>query len=73
MLNPLKWKVEHLAGLLVATLAGAVLGIAFGFTRMHGWTLAAWISADPTDALTWAVLGAVPVGAAVYCYRVFSN
>jgi hypothetical protein len=74
MLNPLEWKAEHRAGLLAATGAGAALGIAFGYTRLRsGWLIAAWIENRPEDVLIWALVGAVVVGACVYCYRMFSN
>ena len=74
MLNPLEWKPEHRAGLLVATGAGAALGVAFGYTRLRaGWFIGAWIESRPEDVLIWALVGAIVVGAAVYCYRVFSN
>jgi len=73
MLNPLKWKPEHRAGLLVATAAGAALGVAVGFSRLRGWRFMDWVGYEPSEALFWALVGAIVVGAAVYCYRVFSN
>ena len=63
MINPLRWKYEHQVGLLVATLAGAVLGIITGGSLEHGWLL----------MLIWALIGAVVVGGLVYCLRVFSQ
>jgi hypothetical protein len=74
MINPLKWKPEHRAGLLVATAAGAAVGVAFGYTRLrYGWSVTEWIKERPGDILLWALVGAVVVGAAVYCYRIFST
>jgi len=35
MLNPLKRKPEHRAGLLVASAAGAAIGNAIGFARLN--------------------------------------
>ena len=60
MLNPLKWKYEDRVGLLVATLAGAALGIiAGGLVGQHGWL----------NMLIWGLIGAFVVGAWVYWYR----
>jgi hypothetical protein len=74
MLNPLEWKPEHRAGLFVAMVAGAALGIGFGYSRLHvGWYLTAWIENRPEDIFFWALLGAIVTGAAIYCCRVFSN
>jgi hypothetical protein len=75
MLNPLKWKAEHRAGLLVASVAGAAVGIAIGFSmRFRGaGTFTYWLEDNPDTALFWALVGAIVVGAAIYCYRVFSN
>jgi hypothetical protein len=73
ILNPLKWKPEHRVGLLVASAAGAALGVAIGFARMRGWQFINWVEYEPGDALFWALIGAIVVGAAVYCYRVFSS
>ena len=62
MLNPLKWKYEDQVGLLVATLAGAGLGIiAGGLLVQHGWF----------NMLIWGLIGAVILGAWVYWYRAF--
>lgn len=74
MLNPLKWKPEHRAGLLVASGAGAAVGIAIGFSmRFRGaGTFTSWIEYNADSALFWALVGAIVVGAAVYCYQVFS-
>jgi uncharacterized membrane protein YeaQ/YmgE (transglycosylase-associated protein family) len=59
MINPLKWKYEDQVGLLVATLAGAVLGIITGGSLEHGWF----------NMLIWALIGAVVVGGWVYWLR----
>ena len=61
MINPLKWKYEDRVGLLVAAIVGAVLGIATGYSLEHGWF----------NILIWALIGAVVVSGAVYCYRAF--
>jgi hypothetical protein len=47
--------------LLIAALVGAVLGIVTGVLLEHGWV----------NILIWALIGAVVVSAAVYCYRAF--
>ena len=47
--------------LLIAALVGAVLGIVTGYLLEHGWF----------NILIWALIGAVVVSGAVYCYRVF--
>jgi uncharacterized membrane protein YeaQ/YmgE (transglycosylase-associated protein family) len=60
MLNPLKWKYEDQVGLIVATAFGALLGFVNGYAPGHEW-----------HNLLWAVIGAVVVGGAVYCYRAF--
>jgi TPR repeat protein len=73
MLNPLEWKPEHRAGLSVATGAGAALGVAVGFAtsglQRSGFTY--WLAHDSDDAFMWACIGALVVGAAIYCYRMF--
>ena len=75
MLNPLKWKPEHRAGLLVACMAGAAVGVAVGFSMRYrgAGTFASWVEYDASSAIFWAIVGAIVVGAAIYCYRVFSN
>jgi hypothetical protein len=47
--------------LLVAALAGAALGIVTGYSLGH----------ERLGILTWALIGAVVVSGAVYCYRIF--
>ena len=47
--------------LLVAAVTGAVLGIVTGYALGHEWL----------GILIWALIGAVVVGGAVYCYRAF--
>jgi uncharacterized membrane protein YeaQ/YmgE (transglycosylase-associated protein family) len=61
MSNPLKWEYGDRAGLRVAAMAGAVLGIVTGYSLEKGWFL----------MLIWGLIGAVVVSGAVYCYRVF--
>jgi hypothetical protein len=58
MLNPLKWKHEDQARLLFAAAFGALLGLTNG-------------SGDVWFKLLWALVGAVVVGGAFYCYRAF--
>jgi hypothetical protein len=60
MLNPLRWKYQDQVGLSVATAFGALLGLANGYAPGHEWF-----------NLLWALVGAVIVGGAVYCYRAF--
>jgi uncharacterized membrane protein (Fun14 family) len=60
MPNPLKWKYEDPVALLVAAGFGALLGFVNGYAPGHEWL-----------NLLWAVIGAVVVAGAVYCYRVF--
>ena len=49
------------AKLQVAAVVGAVLGIITGYMLGHGWVL----------TIIWALIGAVVVSGAVYCYRAF--
>jgi uncharacterized membrane protein YeaQ/YmgE (transglycosylase-associated protein family) len=60
MNNTFKWKYEGRVTLLVAALAGAALGIVTGYSLGHGWF----------NILIWALIGAVVVSGAVYCYRI---
>jgi len=60
MLNPLKWKYQDQAVLIIASAFGALLALANGYSPGHEWS----------NAL-WALIGAVLVGGAVYCYRAF--
>jgi CDP-diglyceride synthetase len=60
MLNPLKWKYEDQVGLITATAFGATFGLASSYSPGQGWF----------NAL-WALIGAVVVGGAFYCYRAF--
>jgi hypothetical protein len=47
--------------LLTAALIGAGLGILTGYSRGHEWF----------GVLIWALIGAVVLSGAVYCYRIF--
>jgi hypothetical protein len=51
----------HPIELLVAAAIGAVLGIVTGYALGHEWL----------GILIWALIGAVVVSGAVYCYRFF--
>ena len=48
-------------GLLIAALVGAALGIVTGYLLEHGWF----------NILIWALIGAVIVSGAAYCFRAF--
>jgi hypothetical protein len=52
---------EDRIGLLVATLAGAVLGIITGGALEYGWV----------NVLIWALIGALVLGGWVYWHRAF--
>jgi len=56
--NPRKWEYADRAQLLIAVAFGAMLGFTDSYS--HGWF-----------NLLWALVGAVVVGAAFYCYRAF--
>ena len=59
-LNPLKWKYEDQVGLITATAFGATFGLASGYSPGQG-----------LFNVLWALIGAVVVGGAFYCYRAF--
>jgi hypothetical protein len=59
MLNPLKWRYQDQAELIIATLAGAGFGIVIGYRSENGWL----------GTLIWALIGAVVVGGAFYFGR----
>ena len=61
MLNPLKWKYQDQAGLLVSTIAGAGFGIVIAYQSGNGWL----------GTFIWALTGAVILGGAFYFNRVF--
>ena len=58
MLDPRKWEYVDRARLLIAAAFGAMLGFTNGYSQ--GWF-----------NLLWALVGAVVVGGAFYCYRAF--
>ena len=60
MNNPLKWRYEAQAGLLVSTIAGAGFGIVISYRSGNGWL----------GTFIWAVISAVILGGAVYFDRV---
>jgi len=57
MLDPRKWEYVDRLRLLITAAFGAMLGFTNG---SHGWF-----------NLLWALVGAVVVGGAFYCYRAF--
>ena len=75
-LNPRHWKPEHrlIFALLVA--AGALAGTSAGYFTETTFDatarpdLVAWIGAEPSIALLWALLGAIPIGAIAYAIRI---
>jgi hypothetical protein len=60
MNNPLKWRYEAQAGLLVSTIAGAGFGIVIGYQSGNGWL----------GTLIWTLISAVILGGAFYFDRV---
>jgi len=60
MLNPLKWKYQDQAGLLLLTIAGAGFGIAISYRSGNEWL----------GTLIWALISAVVLGGAFYFHRV---
>jgi len=58
MLNPRKWEYIDRLRLLIAAAFGAMLGFTNGYS--HGWF-----------SLLVALIGAVVVAGAFYCYRAF--
>ena len=60
MLNPLKWKYQDQAGLIIATIAGAGLGIVIGHQSGNRWL----------GTLIWALISAVILGGAFYFNQV---
>jgi len=56
MLDPRKWEYVDRLRLLIAIALGAALGFTNGYS--HGWF-----------NLLWALIGAVVVAGAFYCYR----
>jgi hypothetical protein len=61
MIDPLKWKYEAQAGLLVSTIAGAGFGIVISYQSGSGWL----------GTLIWPLISAVILGGAFYFDRVF--
>ena len=60
MLNPLKWKYQDQAGLIIATIAGAGFGIVIAYQSGNGWL----------GTLIWALISAVILGRAFYFSQV---
>jgi hypothetical protein len=59
MLDPLNWRYEDQVGLIVATIAGAALGIVIGYRSGNEWL----------GTLIWTLIGAVVVSGALYSGR----
>jgi hypothetical protein len=60
MLNPLKWKYQAQAGLLVSAVAGTGLGTVIAYQSGNGWL----------GTFIWALTGAVILGGAFYFNQV---
>jgi hypothetical protein len=60
MLNPLKWKYQDQAGLIIATIAGAGFGIVIAYQSGNGWL----------GTLIWTLISAVILGGAFYFNQV---
>jgi uncharacterized membrane protein YeaQ/YmgE (transglycosylase-associated protein family) len=60
MIDPLKWKYEAQAGLLVSAIAGTGFGTVIAYQLGNGWL----------GTFIWALIGAVVVGGAFYLDRV---
>jgi hypothetical protein len=72
------WKPEHVVGVMVAVVVGAVTGLALGyFAYAQGGVgplrLTYWLSFYTGDVVLWAVMGAVVVGGAAYAWRLLSR
>ena len=61
MNNPLKWRYEAQAGLLISTIAGAGFGIVIAYQSGNGWL----------GTPIWVLVSAVILGGAFYFDRVF--
>ena len=77
MINPYNWKREHQVALLFSMLVGAAAGILIGFAIASfkvPWPFAKWLLENRTsDAVGFAILGAIIAGGIVYARRLFSN
>ena len=60
MIDPLKWKYEAQAGLLVSAIAGNGFGVVIAYQSGNGWL----------GTFIWALIGTVVVGGAFYFDRV---
>ena len=60
MLNPLKWKYQDQAGLIIATIAGAGFGIVIAYQSGNGWL----------GTFIWPLISAVILGGAFYFNQV---
>jgi hypothetical protein len=60
MIDPLKWKYEAQAGLLVSAIAGTGFGTVIAYQSGNGWL----------GTFIWALIGTVVVGGAFYLDRV---
>lgn len=77
-MNPLRWKPEHRAALLVAILVGAAVGLGIGYVAENpDWrfrtSLVAWVGRKPDDAIVWTCMGAAVAGGLLYVWRLLSR
>ena len=61
MINPLEWKYQDQAGLIIATIAGAGFGIVIAYQSGNGWL----------GTFIWALVSAVILGGAFYFNQLF--
>jgi hypothetical protein len=61
MINPLEWKYQDQAGLIIATIAGTGFGIVIAYQSGNGWL----------GTFIWALVSAVILGGAFYFNQLF--
>jgi hypothetical protein len=64
-------KARYLKAFLASLPAGAVIGVAFGFSQriIHQVPFFSWLAWVPGEAMFWAVAGAFVTGTAVCVWR----